>query len=85
MLFYVVMKPDRTPVETPFLTQTEAQQEIEAIEPDVLKRNHYVIYPISQLSDLRDISVKPCETITLEKFDGEFVGQAPVEVIERKF
>jgi hypothetical protein len=84
MLFYVVMKPDKTPVETPFLSMGEAQQEIEAIEPDVLRRNHYVIYPISKLSDLRDINVKPCESIVLEKFDGEYVGQAPVEVIERK-
>lgn len=85
MLFYVVMKPDKKPVERPFLSQTDAQAEIERIEPDLLERNKYVIYPISQLSDLRDISVRPVEVVTLEKFDGEYVGQAPVEVIERKY
>lgn len=84
MLFYVVMKPDKTPVETPFLSQSAAQDAIGALEPDVMKQSNYVIYPISKLSDLRDINVKPCETATIEKYDGEYVGQAPVEVIERK-
>lgn len=82
MLFFVVLKPDKTPLQTPFLTMADAQTEINAIEADVLERSKYQIHPISQLSDLRQLSVKPCEKITLEKFDGEYVGQAPVEVIE---
>jgi hypothetical protein len=82
VLFYVVLKPDKTPLQTPFLTMAEAQKEIEAVEPDVLERSKYQIHPISQLSDLRQLSVKPCEKITIEKFDGEYVGQEPVEVIE---
>lgn len=82
MLFYVVLKPDKTPLQTPFLTMADAQSEIDAVEPDVLERSKYQIHPISQLSDLRQLSVKPCEKITIEKFDGEYVGQAPVEVIE---
>jgi hypothetical protein len=82
VLFYVVLKPDKTPLQTPFLTMADAQKEIEAVEPGVLERSKYQIHPISQLSDLRQLSVKPCEKITIEKFDGEYVGQAPVEVIE---
>jgi hypothetical protein len=82
VLFYVVLKPDKKPIETPFLTMADAQAAIEAAEPDIVKQSLYRIAPISQLSDLRDISVKPCEKIKLEKFDGEYVGQAPVEVIE---
>jgi hypothetical protein len=82
VLFYVVLKPDKKPVESPFLTMKDAQDEIERIEPDIVLRSQYQIHPISQLSDLRQISVKPCEKIKLEKFDGEYVGQAPVEVIE---
>lgn len=85
MLFYVVLKPDKTPVETPFLTQPDAQAAIEALEPDILVQGKYQIHPISQLSDLRLLSVKPCEKIKLEKFDGEYVGQEPVEVIELQF
>lgn len=82
MLFYVVLKPDKTPLQTPFLTMADAQNEIDAVEPDVLERSKYQIHPISQLSDLRQLSVKPCEKITVEKFDGEYVGQPPVEVLE---
>jgi hypothetical protein len=82
VLFYVVLKPDKTPLQTPFLSMADAQQEIDAVEQDVLERSKYQIHPISQLSDLRQLSVKPCEKITIEKFDGEYVGQAPVEVIE---
>lgn len=81
LLFYVVIKPDKKPLETPFLTMQQAQTAIEAIEPDPLERNHYAIHPISQLSDLRVLNVTPNEKITLEKFDGEYVGQSPVEVI----
>jgi hypothetical protein len=82
VLFFVVMKPDKTPVDSPFLDMKSAQDEIERIEPDLLMRSKYQIHPISQLSDLRQIGVRPCEKITLEKFDGEYIGQAPVEVIE---
>lgn len=82
MLFYVVLKPDKKPLETPFLTQADAQQAIAEVEPDIVKQSQYQIHPISQLSDLRQLSVQPREKIKLEKFDGEYVGQAPVEVIE---
>jgi hypothetical protein len=82
VLFYVVLKPDKTPLQSPFLTMADAQQEIDAIEPDILERSKYQIHPISQLSDLRQLSVKPCEKITIEKFDGDYVGQPPVEVLE---
>jgi hypothetical protein len=82
VLFYVVLKPDKTPLQTPFLTMKQAQDEIDAVEPVLLERSKYQIHPISQLSDLRQLSVKPCEKIRVEKFDGEYVGQAPVEVIE---
>jgi hypothetical protein len=82
VLFYVVIKPDKTPVESPFLDMKSAQDEIERIEPDITLRSQYQIHPISQLSDLRQLSVRPCEKITIEKFNGEYVGQVAVEVIE---
>lgn len=82
MLFFVVLKPDKKPLETPFLTMADAQQGIAALEPDVLEQSKYQIHPIHQWSDLRQLSVKPMEKVKLEKFDGEYVGQAPVEVIE---
>lgn len=82
MLFYVVLKPDKTPVDAPFLDMKSAQDEIDQLEPDAVKRSAYQIHPISQLSDLRQIGVRPCEKIRIEKFDGDYVGQAPVEVIE---
>lgn len=85
LLFYCVLKPDKKPLETPFLTMQAAQEAVAAIEPDIIEQGKYRICPISKLSDLRDLNVRPCETVVIEKFDGEYVGQAPVEVVEFKF
>lgn len=82
LMFYVVLKPDKKPIETPFLDMASAQQAIAEVEPDIVRQAQYTIHPISQLSDLRQLSVRPCEKVKLEKFDGEYVGQEPVEVIE---
>jgi hypothetical protein len=82
VLFYVVLRPDKTPLQTPFLEMGRAQQAIRDEEPDPIAQSKYQIHPISQLSDLRLLNVKPCEKVILEKFDGEYVGQPPVEVVE---
>jgi hypothetical protein len=84
-MFFVVLKPDKTPMETPFATMSDAQVSIEAAEPDLVGRSRYQIHPVHNLSDLKSLSVKHRETVTIEKFDGEYVGQAPVEVVEFKF
>lgn len=82
MLFYVVLKPDKTPMQAPFIDMASAQTEIDRVEADLLKRNEYQIHAISQLSDLKYLNVSYTEKVTIAKFDGEYVGQAPVEVFE---
>jgi hypothetical protein len=72
-------------MESPFMTMGEAQQAIAAVEPDIVLQGKYSIHPIHNLSDLKSLGVKHRETVTIEKFDGEYVGQAPVEVVEFKY
>ncbi len=84
-MFYVVLKPDKTPMESPFLVMADAQTAIAEAEPDIVLQGKYSIHPIHNLSDLKALGVKHRETVTIEKFDGEYVGQAPVEVIEFKY
>jgi hypothetical protein len=84
-MFYVVLKPDRTPMESPFMTMAEAQQAVADAEPDIVLQSNYRIHPIHNLSDLKALNVKHRETVTIEKFDGEYVGQPPVEVVEFKY
>lgn len=81
-MFYVVLRPDKTPMQSPFLDTTTAQTAIAAEEPDVLKQAKYQIHPIHKLDDLKTLHVKHRETVRIEKFDGDYVGQAPVEVVE---
>lgn len=84
-MFFVVLKPDKTPMESPFMTMADAQAEIARVEPDIVLQSNYRIHPIHNLSDLKALNVKHRETVVIEKFDGEFVGQAPVEVVEFQF
>lgn len=84
-MFFVVLKPDKTPLESPFMTMAAAQDAIAAAEPDIVLQSNYRIHPIHNLSDLKSLGVKHRETVVIEKFDGEYVGQAPVEVVEFKY
>lgn len=84
-MFFVVLKPDKTPMESPFMTMEAAQQAVAAAEPNIVLQSNYRIHPIHNLSDLKSLGVKHRETVTIEKFDGEYVGQAPVEVVEFKY
>jgi hypothetical protein len=84
-MFFVVLKPDKTPMETPFLTMGDAQKAVAAVEPDIVLQSNYRIHPIHNLSDLKSLGVKHRETVIVEKFDGEYVGQEPVEVVEFKY
>lgn len=84
-MFFVVMKPDKTPMESPFMTMKAAQDAVAEVEPDIVLQSNYRIHPIHNLSDLKALNVTQRETVVIEKFDGEYVGQAPVEVVEFKF
>ncbi len=84
-MFFVVLKPDKTPMEAPFMSMADAQAAIAVAEPDIVLQSKYQIHPIHQLSDLKSLAVKHRETVVIEKFDGEYVGQPPVEVVEFKF
>lgn len=84
-MFFVVLKPDKTPMESPFMTMADAQAAVAQAEPDIVLQSNYRIHPIHQISELKTLGVKHRETVTIEKFDGEYVGQPPVEVIEFKF
>ncbi len=84
-MFYVVLKPDKTPMESPFVTMEDAQKGVAAVEPDIVLQSNYRIHPIHNLSDLKALGVKHRETVIIEKFDGEYVGQEPVEVVEFKY
>lgn len=81
-MLYVVLRPDKTPLSEPFLDMGEAQRAIEHLESDTKVRETYQIHPISGPADAEALKIKVIETWTLEKFDGEYVGQAPVEVVE---
>jgi hypothetical protein len=82
---FVVLKPDKTPIETPFLDMASAQQAIAAVEPDVIEQGKYQIHPIRDPGDADRLKLKVIVDWKLEKFDGEFVGQPPVEVLEGTF
>lgn len=81
-MFFVVLKPDKTPMESPFMTMADAQAAVTEAEPDIVLQSNYRIHPIHNLSDLKALGVKHREKVTIEKFDGEYVGQPPVEVVE---
>lgn len=83
--FYVVLRPNKTPVETPFLNMVAAQEEIKKLEPDEILQSRWQIHPIHNLNELKSLGVKHRETVSIAKFDGEYVGQEPVEVVEFKF
>lgn len=85
MLLYVVLKPDKTPLPAPYLSMADAQIAIAEIEPDVLAQAAYQIHPIASPADAERLKIKVQIDWKLEKFDGEYVGQAPTEVLEGTF
>jgi hypothetical protein len=82
-MYFAVLKPDKTPIPDIFSDMASAQYAVAAIEPDIIKQGSYQIHPVShdnEAKDLERIGLKSIEVWTLRKFDGEYVGQPPVEV-----
>jgi hypothetical protein len=82
-MYFAVLKPDKTPIPDIFPDMSAAQRAIEELESCPIAQGKYQIHPISrenESADLERINIKAIEIWTLEKFDGEYVGQAPVEV-----
>lgn len=82
---FVVLKPDKTPLPAPYLSMADAQTAIAKIEPDILVQSTYQIHPLQSSQDAERLRIKVNVSWTLEKFDGEYVGQAPLEVLEGTF
>jgi hypothetical protein len=83
-MFFAALKPDKTPLGA-YPSMKAAQDAIAADEPDVLRQSQYQIHPIQSPADADALKLKVCVHWKLEKFDGEFAGQAPAEVLEGDF
>jgi hypothetical protein len=84
-VLYVVLKPDKTPLPAPYLSMGDAQAAIAEIEPDVIAQCGYQIHPLESAQDAERLKIKIQVDWKLEKFDGEYVGQAPTETLEGTF
>lgn len=80
-MFFVALTPERKPLGL-YRSMREAQEAIAAAEPDVVRQGTYQIHPIGGQRDADQAGLKLSVHYRLEKFDGDYVGQAPVEVIE---
>jgi hypothetical protein len=78
---YVALKPDKSPLGI-YPDMSAAQTAIEVMEPDILKQGLYQIHPIRTPGDADALKLKLQIHYRLEKFDGDYTGQAPVEVLE---
>lgn len=83
-MLFAVLKPDKTPMERPFLSMGEAQEAIAAVEPDILLQGMYQIHPISGPADAERINIKMLWKIEIEKRNGDDQSQPPVETIVRE-
>jgi len=83
-MFYVVLKPDKTPMESPFLSMQEAQQAVAAIEPDIVLQAKYQIHPLADAKDAERLSIKVLWKIEIEKRNGDDQSQPPVETVTRE-
>lgn len=81
MIGYVALKPDKTPLGI-YPDMGAAQKAIEAEEPCIIKQGLYQIHPIRTQGDADALKLKINIEFRLEKFNGDYTGQAPVEVIE---
>lgn len=77
MIVYVVKKPDGQWLERdgrilPFIDMAEAQEMIEAHEPDVIEQGKWSIHALDSGSSGSDATgLKAYATLTLEKFDAD--------------
>lgn len=83
-VFFAALKPDGKPLGA-YESMLAAQEAIAIAEPDILVQSKYQIHPINEPQDADRLKLKVQIDWKLEKFDGEFTGQSPVEVLEGKF
>lgn len=81
MIGYVALKPDKTPLGI-YPDMGAAQAAIAVDEPCVIRQGLYQIHPIQTPKDADALKLKINIHYRLEKFEGDYAGQAPVEVIE---
>lgn len=77
---FVALKPDKTPLGA-YPDMKAAQDAIAEVEPDVVAQGLYQIHPIRSERDAEALKLKIHIHYCLEKFDGDYVGQAPIEVL----
>jgi hypothetical protein len=78
---YVALKPDKKPLGI-YPDMAAAQTAIAIDEPDIIKQGLYQIHPIQSPKDADALKLKINIHYKLEKFDGDYIGQEPVEVLE---
>jgi hypothetical protein len=83
-MFFAVLKPDKTSLGA-YASQRDAQDAIALVEPDIIEQGRYQIHQIQDPADAARLSLKVQVKWKLEKFDGEYLGQAPTEVLEGEF
>jgi len=81
---FVVLKPDKTPLPSPYLTMKDAQDAIAEVEPDILLQAMYQIHPINDPADADRLKIKMLWKIEIEKRNGDDQSQPPVETIVRE-
>lgn len=84
MIGYVALKPDKTPLGI-YPDMGSAQDAIAIDEPDIIRQGLYQIHPIRTQGDADALKLKINIHYRLEKFDGDYTGQAgqaPVEILE---
>jgi hypothetical protein len=78
---YVALKPDKSPLGI-YPDMGAAQAAIAVDERCIIKQGLYQIHPISSQKDADALKLKINIHYCLEKFDGDYAGQQPVEVLE---
>jgi hypothetical protein len=81
LIGYVALKPDKSPLGI-YPDMREAQKAIAIDEPCIIKQGLYQIHPIQSPKDADALKLKIDIHYRLEKFEGDYTGQAPIEVIE---
>jgi hypothetical protein len=84
-MIYVALRPQTGPKPDPlgvYVSMKAAQDAIAEAEPNVLLQALYQIHPLASQKDADALYLKVTCAYRLEKFNGEYVGQEPTEVIE---
>ena len=84
MIIYAVLNPDKTPMGA-YPDMKAAQEAIAEAEPDIVLQGLYQIHPLQHTKDAERLNLKVCVHWRLEKFEGEYAGQEPFEVLEGDF